>query len=154
MDRKMLHSEDLSLQKQAIKRIEMLIHMMGSHLSTYVPKLMVLPMYAVDKDSLQAEGLCVLHFFFKTIEQGYPKAAYLYMAACELRKLLNMRSEDVTSFVTGEVGLDMDVVSSLVTSLLTGCAEESRTSVGQRLKLVCADCLGALGAVDPGISKV
>ncbi|KAL6954945.1 non-specific serine,threonine protein kinase [Sarracenia purpurea var. burkii] len=145
MDRKMLHSEDLSLQKQAIKRIEMLIHMMGSHLSTYVPKLMVLPMYAVDKDSLQAEGLCVLHFFFQN---------NWYMAACELRKLLNMRSEDVTSFVTGEVGLDMDVVSSLVTSLLTGCAEESRTSVGQRLKLVCADCLGALGAVDPGISKV
>ncbi|KAK3218580.1 hypothetical protein Dsin_012550 [Dipteronia sinensis] len=28
-----------------------------------------------------------------------------------------------------------------------GCAEESRTSVGQRLKLVCSDCLGALGAV-------
>ncbi|KAL6992399.1 non-specific serine,threonine protein kinase [Sarracenia purpurea var. burkii] len=61
MDRKMLHSEDLSLWKQAVKRIEVLIHMMGSHLSIYVPKLMVLLM------------------------------------------------EDVTSFVTGEVGLDMDV---------------------------------------------
>ncbi|KAL6966992.1 non-specific serine,threonine protein kinase [Sarracenia purpurea var. burkii] len=72
------------------------------------------------------------------------------MVARELSKLLNMRSEDVT----GEVGLDMDVVSSLVTSLLSGCVEESRTSVGQRLKLVCADCLGALGAVDPGASKV
>ncbi|KAL6963600.1 non-specific serine,threonine protein kinase, partial [Sarracenia purpurea var. burkii] len=69
-----------------------------------------------------------------------------YMVACELSKFLNMRSEDVTSFVTGEVGL--------VTSLLRGCVEESRTSVGQRLKLVCADCLGALGAVDPGVSKV
>ncbi|KAL6975659.1 non-specific serine,threonine protein kinase [Sarracenia purpurea var. burkii] len=76
------------------------------------------------------------------------------MVARELSKLLNMRSEDVTSFVTGEVGLDMDVVSSLVTSLLSGCVEESTTSVGQRLKLLCADCLGALGAVDPGASKV
>ncbi|KAL6980973.1 non-specific serine,threonine protein kinase [Sarracenia purpurea var. burkii] len=75
------------------------------------------------------------------------------MVARELSKLLNIKSEDVTSFVTGEVGLDMDVVSSLVTSLLSGCVKESRTSVGQRLKLVCADCLGALGAVDPGASK-
>ncbi|KAL6952196.1 non-specific serine,threonine protein kinase [Sarracenia purpurea var. burkii] len=246
MDRKMLHSEDLSLQKQAIKRIEMLIHMMGSHLSTYVPKLMVLLMYAVDKDSLQAEGLCVLHFFLKQLVKLSPSstkhvisqvfAALIpllerdkehsssnfskiveileelvfqnrdtlkqhicefpplpsipaltevnkvireargsitlkdqlrdivdglnhenlnvrYMVACELSKLLNMRREDVTSFVTGEVGLDMDVLSSLITSLLRGCAEESRTSVGQRLKLVCADCLGALGAVDPAKVK-
>ncbi|KAL6998147.1 non-specific serine,threonine protein kinase, partial [Sarracenia purpurea var. burkii] len=55
-----------------------------------------------------------------------------------------MRKEDVTSFVTGEVGWDMDAVSTLIASLLRGCAEESRTSVVQRLKLACADCLGAL----------
>ncbi|KAL6971521.1 non-specific serine,threonine protein kinase [Sarracenia purpurea var. burkii] len=66
------------------------------------------------------------------------------MVACELSKLLNMRKEDVTSFVTGEVGWDMDAVSTLIASLLRGCAEESRTSVVQRLKLACADCLGAL----------
>nr|CAB3471467.1 unnamed protein product [Digitaria exilis] len=33
------------------------------------------------------------------------------------------------------------------------CAEQSRTAVGKRLKLVCADCLGALGAVDPAKIK-
>lgn len=246
MDRKMLHSEDLSLQKQAMKRIEMLINMMGSHLSTYVPKLMVLLMYAIDKESLQAEGLCVLHFFTKQLAKVSPSstkhvisqvfAALIpllerdkehsssnfskiveileelvfenrgilkqhicefpplpsipalaevnkviceargsmtlkdqlrdivdglnhenlnvrYMVACELSKLLNVRREDVTSFVTGEVGSDMDALSSLITSLLIGCAEESRTLVGQRLKLVCADCLGALGAVDPAKVK-
>ncbi|CAL5376955.1 unnamed protein product [Camellia sinensis] len=246
MDRKMLHSEDLSLQKQAMKRIEMLINMMGSHLSTYVPKLMVLLMYAIDKESLQAEGLCVLHFFIKQLAKVSPSstkhvisqvfAALIpllerdkehsssnfskiveileelvfenrgilkqhicefpplpsipalaevnkviceargpmtlkdqlrdivdglnhenlnvrYMVACELSKLLNVRREDVTSFVTGEVGSDMDALSSLITSLLIGCAEESRTLVGQRLKLVCADCLGALGAVDPAKVK-
>lgn len=246
MDRKMLHSEDLSLQKQAMKRIEMLINMMGSHLSTYVPKLMVLLMYAIDKESLQAEGLCVLHFFIKQLAKVSPSSSkhvisqvfaalipllerdkehsssnfskiveileelvfenrgilkqhicelpplpsipalaevnkviceargsmtlkdqlrdivdglnhenlnVRYTVACELSKLLNVRREDVTSFVTGEVGSDMDALSSLITSLLIGCAEESRTLVGQRLKLVCADCLGALGAVDPAKVK-
>ncbi|XP_057494820.1 serine/threonine-protein kinase ATR isoform X1 [Actinidia eriantha] len=245
MDRKMLHTEDLSLQKQAIKRIEMLINMMGSHLSTYVPKLMVLLMYAIDKESLQAEGLRVLHFFIKQLVKLSPSstkhvisqvfAALIpllerdkehsssnfskiveileelvfenkdilkqhicefplpsipaltevnkvireargsmtlkdqlwdivdglnhenlnvrYMVACELSKLLNLRREDVTSFVSGEVGSEIDVLSSLISSLLRGCAEESRTSVGQRLKLVCADCLGALGAVDPAKVK-
>ncbi|KAL6960536.1 non-specific serine,threonine protein kinase [Sarracenia purpurea var. burkii] len=136
--------------------------MMGSHLSTYVLKLMVLLMYTVDKDSLPAEviqearGLITLKDQLRNIVDGlnHENLDVRYMVACELGKLLNMRSEDVTSFVIGEVGLDMEVVSSLVTSLLRGCVEELRTSVGQRLKLVCADCLGALGAVDPGISKV
>ena len=41
IDRKMLHAEDLSLQKQALRRIKMLIEMMGSQLGTYVPKLMM-----------------------------------------------------------------------------------------------------------------
>nr|GFD11405.1 serine/threonine-protein kinase ATR [Tanacetum cinerariifolium] len=47
IDRKMLHADDISLQIQATRRIEMLISMMGSHLSTYVPKLMVLLMHAI-----------------------------------------------------------------------------------------------------------
>ncbi|XP_058191614.1 serine/threonine-protein kinase ATR isoform X3 [Rhododendron vialii] len=244
MDRKLIHTEDLLLQKQAIKRIEMLINMMGSHLRTYVPKLMVLLMYVIDKEPLQAEGLCVLHFFIKQLVKLAPSstkhvisqvfAALIpllerdrhssnfskiveileelvfenrnilkqhicefpplpnipalrgvnkvieeargsttlkdqlrdivdglnhenlnvrYMVSSELCKLLNLRREDVTTFVTGEVGSDMDVLSSLIISLLRGCAEESRTSVGQRLKLVCADCLGALGAVDPAKVK-
>ncbi|KAK2664946.1 hypothetical protein Ddye_003520 [Dipteronia dyeriana] len=72
-------AQDFSQQKQVLKRIKMLIKMMGSHLSTYAPKVMVLLMHAIEK---------------------------------------------------------------------------SRTSVGQRLKLVFADCLGALGAVDPAKVKV
>ncbi|KAF8405476.1 hypothetical protein HHK36_010382 [Tetracentron sinense] len=246
IDRKMLHAEDLSLQKQALKRIEMLIGMMGSHLSTYVPKLMVLLMHAVEKETLQNEGLSVLHFFIKQLVKVSPSstkhlisqvfAALIpfleryqenpslllpkvveileelvienrvllkqhirelpllpsipvlskvnkviqeargsmtlkdqlrdvvdglnheslnvrYMVACELSKLLNLRREDVTAVIVGEAGSDLDVLSSLITSLLRGCAEESRTAVGQRLKLVCADCLGALGAVDPAKVK-
>lgn len=246
IDRKMLHTEDISLQKQAMKRIEMLINMMGSHLSTYIPKLMVLFMHAIDKEALQGEGLHVLHFFIKQLAKVSPSstkhvisqvfAALIpllerekdnsslhlnkiveiiqelvfenrvilkqhirefpplpsipalaevnnvieeargimtlkdqlrdviaglnheslnvrYMVAFELSKLLNLRSKDVTAVVNGEGESDMDVLSSLVTSLLNGCAEESRTLVGQRLKLVCADCLGALGAVDPAKVK-
>ncbi|CBI37818.3 unnamed protein product, partial [Vitis vinifera] len=246
IDRKMLHAEDLALQKQALKRIEMLIKLMGSHLSTYVPKLMVLLMHAIDKESLQSEGLSVLHFFIGQLAKVSPSstkhvisqvfAALIpflerekenlsihlnkvveileelvfenkailkqhirefpplpsipalmkvneviqdargsmnlkdqlldivdgldhenlnvrYMVACELSKLLNLRRDDITALITGEAGSHMDVLSSLITSLLRGCAEESRTVVGQRLKLICADCLGALGAVDPAKVK-
>ncbi|XP_056170175.1 serine/threonine-protein kinase ATR isoform X3 [Syzygium oleosum] len=242
VDRKLLHSEDLLLQKQALKRIEMLINMMGSQLSTYVPKLMVLIMHSIDKESLQFEGLSVLHIFIrqlgkvspssiahvssqvfaslipfierdgKNISNHFNKVVEIleelvlknkvilkqhirefpplpsisalaevnktiqeargsmtlkdqlrdvvnglnhenlnvrYMGACELSKLLNTKREDVAALITGEVASDMDVLSSLIRSLLRGCAEESRTVVGQKLKLVCADCIGALGAVDP-----
>ncbi|XP_020211373.1 serine/threonine-protein kinase ATR isoform X2 [Cajanus cajan] len=246
IDRKMLHADDFKLQRQALNRIEMLIRMMGSHLNTYVPKLMVLLMHAIDKEPLQKEGLSVLHFFIKQLANVSPSsikhiisqvfASLLpflerdkenpsihlakvvtileelvlknrvileqhicefpplpsipaltevnkaiedargtmtlkdqlrdvvdglnhenlnvrYMVVCELRKLLNSRWKDVTALITSEAGSDLDVLSSLITSLLRGCAEESRTSVGQRLKLVCADCLGALGAVDPAKVK-
>ncbi|KAI3815576.1 hypothetical protein L1987_15248 [Smallanthus sonchifolius] len=246
IDRKMLHADNISLQIQATKRIEMLINMMGSHLSTYVPKLMVLLMHAIDKEPLQSDGLAVLHCFIKQLAKVSPSstkhiisqvfAALIpllekqkersslhmieivkileelvfknksvlkhniyefpplpniptleevnkvideargamtlkdqlldivdglnhenlnvrYMVACELSKLLKLKRDDVTVMVNGEVDSDMDVLSSLITSLLRGCAEESRTIVGQRLKLGCADCLGLLGAVDPAKVK-
>ncbi|XP_055815485.1 serine/threonine-protein kinase ATR isoform X2 [Solanum dulcamara] len=245
IDRKMLHAEDISLQRQAIKRIEMLISMMGSHLSTYVPKLMVLLMQAINKESLQGDGLSVLHFFIKKIAQISPSSTkhvisqvfaalvpfleresesssshlnkiveileelvlqnrsilkehigefpplptipaldrvnrmisagrgmmtlndqlrdiidgldhenlnVRYMVASELSKLLNLRREDIMALITKVGDANRDVMSALITSLLRGCAEQSRTMVGQRLKLICADCLGALGAIDP--SKV
>ncbi|XP_023529566.1 serine/threonine-protein kinase ATR [Cucurbita pepo subsp. pepo] len=244
IDRKMLHAEDVCLQKQALQRIEMLIKLMGSHLSTYVPKLMVLLMHVIGKEVLQSEGLIVLNSFIqqlakvspssikyvisqvfaalvpflerdetsihlnmvvKILEElvlknrsilkahirEFPPLSHIsaltevnraihetrgsmtlkdqlrdfvdglnhenlnvrYMVACELSKLLNMRSKEVTAFISAEADPDMDVLSSLISSLLRGCAEESRTAVGQRLKLVCADCLGALGAVDPAKVK-
>ncbi|KAK9987655.1 hypothetical protein SO802_027894 [Lithocarpus litseifolius] len=201
IDRKMLHAEDTLLQQQALKRIEMLIKTMGSHLSTYVPKLMVLLMHAIDKEPLQSEGLSILHFFIEQLAKVSPSSTkhehirefpsllripaqvneaiqeahgsmtlkdqlrdvvdglnhenlnVRYMVVCELSKLLNLRREEVTALITAEARSDMDVLSSLITSLLRGCAEESRTAVGQWLKLVCADCLGALGAVDPAKVK-
>ncbi|KAK1326478.1 Serine/threonine-protein kinase ATR [Acorus calamus] len=76
-----------------------------------------------------------------------------YMMACELSKLLNLKREEITSLIAGEAVSDLDILSSLITSLLRGCAEQSRTVVGQRLKLVCADCLGAFGAIDPAKFK-
>ncbi|KAG6530237.1 serine/threonine-protein kinase ATR-like [Zingiber officinale] len=76
-----------------------------------------------------------------------------YMVACELSKLLNLKREEVTALIAGDFIVDLDVIRSLISSLLRGCAEESRTAVGQRLKLVCGDCLGALGAIDPAKFK-
>ncbi|KMT01328.1 hypothetical protein BVRB_9g213440 isoform A [Beta vulgaris subsp. vulgaris] len=246
IDKKMLRAKDVFWQKQAIKRIEMLIKLMGPHLSTYVPQLMVLLMQAIEKESLRSEGLSALHFFIKQLAMLSPSSAkhvifqvfaalipflekekdkpsmhlekivdileelvcenkavlkqhirefpllpsipalvkvnqviqeargsmtlkdqlrdaadglnhenlnVRYMVACELSKLLKLKKEDVAAAIATELGLDFTVLSSLITSLLRGCAEESRTSVGQRLKLVCADCLGALGAVDPAKVK-
>ncbi|KAK1273836.1 Serine/threonine-protein kinase ATR [Acorus gramineus] len=246
IDRKMLHADDLMLQRQSLKRIEKLIEMMGSFLSAYVPKIMVLLIYAVEKDALQSDGLMVLHFFVKQLAKLSPSstrhvlsqlvAAFIpcierfkespsmhlnkvveileelilensimlkqeirelpllpsipaltkvnsiiqeargsmtlrdqlrnavnglnheslnvrYMMACELSKLLNLKREEITSLIAGEAVSDLDIVSSLITSLLRGCAEQSRTVVGQRLKLVCADCLGAFGAIDPAKFK-
>ncbi|CAA0406623.1 unnamed protein product [Arabidopsis thaliana] len=247
IDRKMLHADDIFLQKQALKRIKLLIEMMGHYLSTYVPKLMVLLMHAIEKDALQSEGLLVLHFFTRKLADVSPSSikyvisqifaalipflekekegphVYLdevvkileelvlknrdivkehicefpllpsipslgelnnaiqearglmslkdqlrdivngmkhenlnvrYMVACELSKLLYNRNEDVAALIAGELVSDMEILSSLITYLLQGCAEESRTTVGQRLKLVCADCLGAIGAIDPAKVRV
>lgn len=242
IDRKMLHSEDIQMQKQALKRIEDLIEMMGPQLSTYLPKIMVLVLHAIEKEPLQGKGFEVLHSFIKKLTKVSPSstkhvipqvvAAFIpclerypdkpslhltkigeileelivencsilkqqirelpllpnipaltkvnkviqeargsmtlrdqlrdavdglnheslnvrHMVACELSKLLNSRREDITALIAGEAFADLDVVSSLISSLLRGCAEESRTTVGQHLKLVCTDCLGSLGAVDP-----
>ncbi|XP_074312882.1 serine/threonine-protein kinase ATR isoform X2 [Silene latifolia] len=239
IDKVMLHAADVSLQKLAVQRIEMLIKMMGPQLSKNVPKLMVLLMHAVGKESLRREGLSVLHFFIKqlalqspasvkhvifqvfaslipfldkeekdnlqkmvdileelvcenkvilkthirefpllpsitalekvnkviheargsmTLKDQLQRAAdglnhenlnVRYMVACELKKLLNLRKEEVARLIGTEMSLELNVLSSLITSLLRGCAEESRTLLGQRLKMVSADCLGALGAVDP-----
>ncbi|KAI0514246.1 hypothetical protein KFK09_010281 [Dendrobium nobile] len=247
IDRKMLHVDSLHLQKQALRRIEKLIEMMGSYLSTHVPKIMVLLLYAIDKEALQYDSLSVLQVFIKQLAELSPStikhvisqivAAFIpclerhreapsfhlskiveiledlivknrltlrqqirelpllpsisvlsavnmviheargsltlrehlqdaidglnhenlnvrYMVACELSKLFNSRREDITALVAGEAILDLDVISSLITALLRGCAEQSRTAVGQRFKLVCADCLGAVGAVDPAKFKV
>ncbi|PIN25709.1 Protein kinase of the PI-3 kinase family [Handroanthus impetiginosus] len=246
IDRKMLHAEDMSLQKQAIRRIEMLIKLMGSHLSTYVPKIMVLLMHAINKEWLQGEGLSVLHLFLKQLAVVSPSSTkhvisqvfaalvpfleketgnssihmskiveileevvvqnkvilkqhirefptvpnvpalaevnrviqevrglmtlkdqlhdvveglnhenlnVRYMVASELSKLLNLKREEFMSLFTKEGDSVMEVMSSLITSLLKGCAEESRTVVGQRLKMICADCLGSLGAIDPAKIK-
>ncbi|KAM1006901.1 hypothetical protein COP1_003446 [Malus domestica] len=72
IDRKMLHAEDISLHKQALQHIETRIKRMGSHLTTYVPKLMVLLMHAIDKEDLHSEGLSVLNFFIAQLVKVSP----------------------------------------------------------------------------------
>ncbi|KAL6494861.1 hypothetical protein OROGR_031661 [Orobanche gracilis] len=247
IDRKMLLAKDMSLQKQGIQRIEMLIELMGSHLSPYVPRIMVLLMRAINKKWLLGEGLSVLHFFLKQLAVVSPSSTrhvlsqvfaalvpfleretenscshkskiveileelvvqnkvilkqhirefptvpdvlalaevnrviqeargsvtledqlhdvveglnhenlnVRYMVASELSKLLNLKREGFMALFTKEGDSVMDALSSLITSLFKGCAEESGTSVGQRLKMICADCLGAIGAIDPAKIKV
>ncbi|KAL3621412.1 hypothetical protein CASFOL_036324 [Castilleja foliolosa] len=247
IDRKMLHAEDMFLQKQAIRRIEMLIEWMGPHLSTHIPKIMVILMHAINKEWLQGEGLSLLQLFLKQLAIVSPSSTkhvvsqvfaalvpfleretgnssahkskiveileelvvqnkvilkqhirefptvpnvpalvevnkviqeargsmtikdqlhdvveglnhenlnVRYMVASELNKLLNSKREEFMALFTKEGDLVMDVMSSLIMSLFKGCAEESRSLVGQRLKLICADCLGAIGAIDPAKIKV
>ncbi|KAF3772804.1 Serine/threonine-protein kinase [Nymphaea thermarum] len=74
IDRKMLRVEDFMLQKQALKCIGKLIEMIGTHLGTYVPKIIVLLMHAVEKESLQNESLEVWHFFITQLSKVSPSS--------------------------------------------------------------------------------
>ena len=70
IDKKMLHSDDLKLQKQSLQRIRKLVEMMGPYLSTHAPKIMVLLIFATDKEALQMDGLDVLHFLLKQLAEA------------------------------------------------------------------------------------
>ena len=65
IDTKMLRVDDQLLQKQALGCLEKLIEMIGPHLSAFVPKIMVLLVHAVEKESLQYKGLCVAFIYSK-----------------------------------------------------------------------------------------
>ncbi|XP_024312541.1 serine/threonine-protein kinase ATR [Brachypodium distachyon] len=122
-----------------------------------LPLLPSLPsLSGVNKVIQEARGIMTLQDHLKDAVDGlnHESLNVRYMVACELSKLLKTRREDITALIIGEDVADLDVISALIMTLLKGCAEESRTTVGQRLKLVCADCLGALGAVDPAKFKV
>ncbi|KAF3434772.1 hypothetical protein FNV43_RR21858 [Rhamnella rubrinervis] len=217
IDREMLHSEDSSLQEQALKRIEMLIKMMGSQLSTYVPKLMVLLMHAIDKKSLQREGLSLLLFFIEQLAEVSQSSNKYWISqvfaalipflerdnencTTHLDKVVKILEElvlknkiilkqDICEFpplpsipalsevnkviqeARGSMTLKdqlQDVVDGLnhenlnvrymvareLSKLLNLRREDvTLTTVGHQLKLKCADCLGALGAVDPAKVK-
>ncbi|KAK6159613.1 hypothetical protein DH2020_006927 [Rehmannia glutinosa] len=116
----------------------------------------VLALAEVNKVIQEARGLMTLKDQLHDVVEGlnHENLNVRYMVASELSKLLNLKREEFMALFTKEGDLVMDVMSSLITSLFKGCAEESRTSVGQRLKLICADCLGAIGAIDPAKVKV
>ncbi|KAJ0077574.1 hypothetical protein Patl1_35888 [Pistacia atlantica] len=196
IDRKMLHAEDFSLQKQALKLsqsstkhvisqvfaalipflerdkdnpsvllnqvvkiLEELVLKNKAILKQHIHEFPLLPsipaLTEVNRAIQEARGSMTLKDQLHDVVDGlnHENLNVRYMVVCELSKLLKLRNENVTTLINGETGSDMDVLSSLITSLLRGCAEESRTTVGQRLKLVCVDCLGALGAVDPAKVK-
>ncbi|KAK3232069.1 hypothetical protein Dsin_003950 [Dipteronia sinensis] len=67
IERKMLHSGFFTAET-SFERIKMLIKM----ISTCVPKVMVLLMHAIGKESFQCEGLSVLHFFFEQLVRVSP----------------------------------------------------------------------------------
>ncbi|KAL2643558.1 hypothetical protein R1flu_011145 [Riccia fluitans] len=238
IDRKLLRSEDVTSQKQALRCIERLVDMIGPHLSAFVPKIMALLTRALQEPTVQLEGLKVWLSFVRTLahvapanvkgvasqivvalmpclegQQDEQNAAAVvleelivrnraaledqarelpllpslppltnvntvlheargslslrdqlrraadgltheslsvrYTTASELNKVMRAQRREITAMLVAEVSMDVAVISSLVTALLRGCAEESRRAMSQRLKLACAECLGELGAVDP-----
>ncbi|KAJ7539120.1 hypothetical protein O6H91_11G077400 [Diphasiastrum complanatum] len=242
IDRKLLRTEDVPSQRQALRCIERLLDMIGPHLNAFVPKILTLLTRAVQEEHLQSTCLNVWLSFVRKLAHVSPsnlkivasqivaalmpclegpqtdQAPHLSIAAeileelvvsnkdiledqarelpllpslpalakvnsvlqeargvlslhnqlcqaadglrhenlsvcyatgVELKKVLRAKRKDITSMILGEAAIDADVISNLFTALLRGCAEESRTSIGQKFKLVCAECLGELGAVDP-----
>ena len=143
-----------------VEILEELVVRNNSLLKQHIRELPLLPsipsLSEVNKVIQEARGLMTLQDHLKDAVNGlhHESLNVRYMVACELSKLFNARREDMTALIIGEDIADLDMISSLVMALLKGCAEQSRTVVGQRLKLVCADCLGALGAIDPAKLKV
>eukprot|EP00898_Chlorokybus_atmophyticus_P004675 jgi/Chlat1/5208/Chrsp33S05180 len=71
-----------------------------------------------------------------------------WIALLELRQLL---SHERTTICQMSLAERVDpVLAQILTALLKGCsAVETRLQLGQRVQLLCADCLGELGALDP-----
>eukprot|EP00850_Spirogloea_muscicola_P002685 SM000010S04323 [mRNA] locus=s10:934582:948443:- [translate_table: standard] len=77
-----------------------------------------------------------------------------YVAASELKILIREHRHGVDTLVTTESSSQAEAISQLVAALLRICTLDSRSPLSQRLRLLCAECLGELGAVDPGRLQV
>lgn len=99
----------------------------------------------------EARGLLSLRSQLKqaTDSLRHESLSVRYMTASELKKVLRSKRKEIAAMIIGEASLDADVISCLVSALMRGCVEESRTAMSQKLKMACALCLGELGAVDP-----
>ncbi|KAG0625577.1 hypothetical protein M758_2G066000 [Ceratodon purpureus] len=99
----------------------------------------------------EARGLLSLRDQLKQAMEGlrHESLGVRYMTASELNVVLRSHRKEIAAMMIGEDSLDADVISRLVTALMRGCVEESRTSMSQKLRMACALCLGELGAVDP-----
>ncbi len=117
-----------------------------------LPLLPSLPVLELVNSVLQeARGVLSLQDQLKQATDGlrHENLSVRYVTAGELNKVLHSKRKDIDAMLLGEAAQDADVISSLVTALLRGCVEESRTAMSQRLKMACAECLGELGAIDP-----
>lgn len=99
----------------------------------------------------EARGLLSLRDQLKQATEGlrHESLSVRYMTASELNVVLCSHRKEIASMMIGEDSLDADVISRLVTAIMRGCVEESRTAISQKLRMACALCLGELGAVDP-----
>jgi serine/threonine-protein kinase ATR len=71
----------------------------------------------------------------------------------ELRRALRANPPAVSALIAGVEGTDAvapAVVGRLVAALLRCCAGENRTVLARRVQRLAAQCLGELGAIDPG----
>jgi serine/threonine-protein kinase ATR len=71
----------------------------------------------------------------------------------ELRRALRADPSAVSALLAGVEGTDAAapaVVGRLAAALLRCCAGENRTILSRRVQRLAAQCLGELGAVDPG----
>ncbi|CAM6089350.1 unnamed protein product [Calypogeia fissa] len=142
-------------QTAVVEVLEELVLKNGSFLEDQSHELPILPslpsLSKVNAVLQRARGSLSLRDQLRRASDGltHESMSVRYMTGSELRKVMQAQRRDMTTMLAGESAMDVDVVSNLVTALLRGCGEESRTSISQRLKMACAECLGELGAVDP-----
>ncbi|GBG70226.1 hypothetical protein CBR_g6357 [Chara braunii] len=100
----------------------------------------------------EARGEMTLREQLKRATEGlkHESLSVRYMAAGELKKLMSKKREEINTMVMGEdSGAEAKVVSELVAALLRGCGAEARTAISQQVKMLCTECLGEMGAIDP-----
>eukprot|EP00897_Mesotaenium_endlicherianum_P000569 jgi/Mesen1/10512/ME000083S10013 len=155
-----VHAEEGSHLGAAVEVLMELIVKNGDILEEQLQELPLLPslptLVHVNEVLLEVRGEMTVQQQLCRAADGlaHESLSVRYMAAAELKKVIKGRHPEVSTMVMGDSASAAGAVSNLVAMLLKGCAEESRTALSQRLKLVCAECLGELGGIDPAKLQV
>lgn len=80
---------------------------------------------------------------------GHESLKVRLSVAARVERLLESRRDELMEMHTSELAADRGAIQQLVGALLRGMIEELKSKDAQNLRLLCARCLGIIGAIDP-----